>query len=258
MEIVKGAEPIFLEGGEQACLLIHGLTGSPSEMGYLAGRLHAAGYTVRAPLLPGHGTPSIKDVNRTTWHAWLGAVTREFYGLADSGRPVYVAGLSLGGLLALSLLALFGNRIRAGAVLSTPMRFKSLQARVLLPLVARSPIIRFIQDVPKPQGMDVREEQGPRHVCNERDSLSAAYSTKELMNVVRRKSFLARIDRPLLIIQSRLDTVIHPGSAAHIYRSVASPAKELVMLDESYHTITVDKERDRVAREIIGFFNRHT
>ena len=56
MQIMKEAEPIFLKGGENACLLIHGLTGSPSEMAYLAERLNTAGYTVKAPLLPGHGT----------------------------------------------------------------------------------------------------------------------------------------------------------------------------------------------------------
>lgn len=257
MSIVQGAEPIFLEGGEKACLLFHGLTGSPSEMAYLAERLHAAGYTVKSPLLPGHGTPDIRDINRSTWHAWLGAAMRELCLLAENGRPVYVAGLSLGGLLTLALLALSGDTIRAAAALSTPMRFKGFQARVLLPIAARSPLGHFIQDVPKRSGMDVLEAQGPHHVCNERDSIPAAYSLRELMAVMRRKSFLSRIERPLLIMQSRIDPVIHPGSAAHIYRHVASRSKDLVMLNECYHTITVDKERQTVADRVISFFGQY-
>lgn len=66
MQIAKGAEPIFLKGGDKACLLIHGLTGSPSEMAYLAVKLNTAGFTVKAPLSAGtrnrHQGPEYHDM----------------------------------------------------------------------------------------------------------------------------------------------------------------------------------------------------
>jgi hypothetical protein len=91
--------------------------------------------------------------------------------------------------------------------------------------------------------MDVKEPQGPRHICYDHDSIPAAYSAFELMAIIRERSFLSKIEKPLLIMQSKLDPVIHPSSAEHIFRRVSAPSKELVMLEDCYHTITVDKER---------------
>jgi len=192
-------------------MLIHGLTGSPSELRFLAEQLHQAGYAVKVPLLPGHGTTSILNLNRTTWHDWLGVVTHGLYILAEDDKRVYVAGLSLGEMLTLSLLALHGNLIRAETVLSTPMKFKGCKSSALLPIVAQYPITWFIKDVPKQTSMDVKEPQGPRHICYDRDSIPAAYSAFELMAIIRERSFLAKIEKPLLIMQSKLDPVIHPS-----------------------------------------------
>ena len=54
--IVPGAEGFTLEGNTgRALLLLHGFGDTPQTLRYLGGRLHAAGFTVHAPLLPGHG-----------------------------------------------------------------------------------------------------------------------------------------------------------------------------------------------------------
>ena len=55
--VIPGAGPIRLDrpGGAHAVLLVHGFGDTPQTLGYLARDLHARGYTVRAPLLPGHG-----------------------------------------------------------------------------------------------------------------------------------------------------------------------------------------------------------
>ena len=54
--VVPGAEGFTLEGSTgRALLMLHGFGDTPQTLRYLGGRLHAAGFTVRAPLLPGHG-----------------------------------------------------------------------------------------------------------------------------------------------------------------------------------------------------------
>jgi carboxylesterase len=254
MEIMKGAEPVFLEGGEKACLLIHGLTGSPSEMDYMAHRMHAAGYTVKAPLLPGHGT-SVKELNRTTWHAWVGAVARELCDLKSKHDKVYVAGLSMGGLMTLTMAAIHGPMIEACAVLSAPMKFRPFVARYILPIVGRTPLSRLIGDLPSKPGFDVKEPPGPKHISYGRDSIPAAYSVLELMLIIRKPGFLSRIENPIIIMQSSQDVFIHPNSGRHIYRHVASSKKEFIVLHDCYHTITVDKQRDKVADSVIRFFS---
>ena len=253
MQIVKRAEPIFLKGGEKACLLIHGLTGSPSEMAYLAERLNTAGYTVKAPLLPGHGT-SIKDLNNTTWHSWVGAVSEELVNMSSRHEKLYVAGQSMGGILTLTMASLHGNLIQACAVFSVPYRLKPFAARYILPILGGTPLGKIIGDLPSTPGEDVKEPQGPPHFSYGRHSIPATYSLLELMKLITRKSSLASIKTPLLIMQSSQDVFIHPDSGKIIFNNISSKRKELIMLHDSYHAITADRERRKVADAMLEFF----
>ncbi len=57
MRRLQGAEGFEFQGDNgKAVLLLHGYTGSASEMRPLGEYLHKQGYTVLCPLLPGHGT----------------------------------------------------------------------------------------------------------------------------------------------------------------------------------------------------------
>ena len=57
----------------KAVLLIHGMTGAPGEMKFLAKRLHRRGCSVAAPLLAGHGVDEA-NLLKTTWRDWLDTV----------------------------------------------------------------------------------------------------------------------------------------------------------------------------------------
>ena len=95
------AEPFFLQGNkDMALLFLHGFTASPSEVRTVAEKIHAAsGYTVSGPLLPGHGShPSF--LNATGYSDWYRTVEDELSFLQQHYANVYVAGLSMGGLLA--------------------------------------------------------------------------------------------------------------------------------------------------------------
>ncbi len=103
--IVRGAEEVRLEGTSgRAVLLLHDLYGSPADFGDLPRRLHEAGFTVAAPLLPGHGrTPG--DLCDVTAAQFLAAAAKEFDALAAKGARVSVVGLRFGGTLARDLAA---------------------------------------------------------------------------------------------------------------------------------------------------------
>src|SRR3546814_20256744 len=62
------------------------------------------GYAVEVPLLPGHGT-TWQDMNTTNWDDWYGEIERVFAKLVEENDKVVVAGLSMGGALALRLAA---------------------------------------------------------------------------------------------------------------------------------------------------------
>jgi carboxylesterase len=251
--VMPGGEPFELPGkDDRAVLLLHGLTGTPSEMRYLGERLIGAGFHVRAPLLPGHGT-TIKDLNKTTWKEWFGRAEIDFLVLSAHFEHVFIAGLSLGGLLTLSLMAHKAGRVSAGAALATPMAFSDWRAKYLLPIAHLTMAKYLVPDLPKSIA-DVAVPGGRTHVCYERDSVVASASLIPQMRRVRRQ--LRLIDAPLLVMQSAHDTVIDPKSADIICDGVSSRVTEKVILEKSYHTITVDVEKEAVANAVVDFFER--
>lgn len=251
-KIIPGAEPFELpspSGGDRAALLIHGLTGSPSEMRFPGSVLNEAGYHVRAPLLPGHGT-SIKDLNRTTWRDWYGEAERSFLRLKKRFRTVFVAGLSMGSMMTLNLLIHHNDDIAAAGVMAPPFRFTDWKANVVLPVITPLGIPRLMGDIP--EGAD--DVSGQRtHVCYGRVSVPAGASLVMLGRKVKRR--LDRITAPVIVMMSKQDSIVDPKSAHIVYDGISSEKKRLVLLEKSLHTITVDAEKEKVADELVGFFN---
>ena len=64
--------------------------------------LAARGFTVSAPLLAGHGTTP-GDMARATWQDWYESVQIAHRQLSQCCAEVFVAGFSLGSLLAVHL-----------------------------------------------------------------------------------------------------------------------------------------------------------
>ncbi len=67
---------------------------------------------------------------------------------------------------------------------------------------------------------------------------------------------LPAITTPVQVVQAVEDDMTSPKNAHCIYRRIRSSVKEIVLLKNSYHVITVDQERDLVARKMGEFFQR--
>lgn len=106
-----------------ACLLVHGLGGTPFEMRPLVPALEALGYSCCLPLLPGHGT-SMEDFATTGYTEWLDCVLHEYDALDEAFDAVAVIGFSLGGALALHLASL--RHPAAVVALAPPARIWSV------------------------------------------------------------------------------------------------------------------------------------
>ena len=87
-------------GSRVLVYLIHGVTGTPTEMGYLGRRLARHGWDVYAPTLPGHCT-RIRDLLRTCENDWTAHVQARLAFVRERYDYLCVAGLSAGALLAL-------------------------------------------------------------------------------------------------------------------------------------------------------------
>src|SRR5712671_4324257 len=98
--VLKGAETIDLrEEGSHGVLLLHGFGDTPQTLALLARRLKKTGYSVLAPLLPGHGR-TLEAFGKSRAREWIAAAKQAYIDMRSRHDSVSVVGLSMGGALA--------------------------------------------------------------------------------------------------------------------------------------------------------------
>ena len=238
----------FLAGGPSGVLLIHGYTGSPTEMRWIGDYLHARGLTVSAPLLPGHGTTP-EEMNRCRWTDWTAHAEAALADLRARCSLVFVGGLSMGSLLTLYLAAKHADL--AGAILYSPAVWTATSLIYFTPLARH-----FVAFRPKPVDSDLVDPQADRQIwCYDVDPVGAAAELLKLMLTVRRS--LSKVVCPVSIIYSTRDAAIHPASAQRTFERLGAQEKQLIALSNSGHCITVDGEWEHVAQSTYDFIGSH-
>lgn len=243
--IRPGAEPFRHEGGPVGVLLSHGFTGSPAAMRPWAQHLADAGFTVRLPLLPGHGT-DWHDMQLTRWPDWYLALERELSELAEQCERVFVMGLSMGGTLALRLAQQRPQQV-SGVVIVNPSVHSRNRALRALPLLRHVlPSIPGIRNDIKRAGAD--------ELAYERVPLQALHSLTELWDDV--SSHLDDVRCPLLVFGSDDDHVVEPSNAGEIVASVGATDVTFIPLHDSYHVATLDNDAPLIFDQSVEFVRR--
>jgi carboxylesterase len=240
--------PFRHDGSDIGVLLLHGFTGAPGSMRGWADHLADAGYTVRLPLLPGHGT-RWQDMNRTTFDDWLAEATSAFQDLAASRRAVFICGLSMGGTLALRLAELYPDAVAGIALVNPSVLTERWDAKWLLPWVNRV-VPRFpgiTSDIAKP-GVT---EPGYEHIPTK-----AAYSLSRAWPVVR--AGLPTITAPVLLMHSTVDHVVEPVNATVVRAEIGSTDVTDIELTRSYHVATLDYDADLIFTTSVEFIEKVT
>lgn len=229
-------EPFFFPGGEPGVLLIHGFLTSPDEMRALGEYLASAGMTVYGIRLRGHGTRP-RDLCDVRWKDWLADARRGLGRLRQSCEHTCVAGLSLGGVLALHLAALYP--IDRAVVYGTPDPTMARHPAIRL-AGAASRVIRYIPKI----GSDVRDPRARRaHLTYRRIPLHSVGEIGGLLEALAPR--LRRIKAPTLIVQARHDQVIPAHAPARLAAQIAGPTR-IFTVARGGHTVVVDYDRDSV------------
>jgi len=241
----------FFDGAWLSALLIHGLTGTPYEMRYLGERLAAAGIRVRGVRLAGHaGAP--EDLGGVTYDNWYESVVRGFEELRAYRDPNIVIGLSCGAVLA-ARLAEDQPEAVAGLVMLAPAFFLPRQQTIALRAISLlGPLTKSIY-LHNDRGSDIHDQSAARiHPSCKLMPLSAPIELLKLSALVR--PALGRVAQPTLIMHSVNDhTCPAQKNVDYLMRNLGSANKRAVMLEESYHVITVDSDKERIASEVLGF-----
>lgn len=220
-------------------LLLHGLTGTPAEVLPLSGVLGRRA-RVSVPLLPGHGTRP-EDLRGLRWTDWTHAAEEAFDRLAGRSRPVVVAGLSMGALLALHLGL---RRPVAGIVsMAAPIHIRDARYRGLA-------LFRFLQRSTRELTGGLRDPNA-RHETYPWCPTDSLYEMKRLADDLTPR--LGDLRAPLLVLQGRLDSMVDPGNAEFLFERAGSARKRLRFLERSDHALPLDVERRAVIQQVGDF-----
>jgi carboxylesterase len=240
-----GAEPFSFDGGDVGVVLCHGFTGTPASLRPWAQHLADAGYSVRLPRLPGHGT-TWREMNRTRWPDWYSTVDRAFEELRSQCRSVVVGGLSMGGALALRLAEEHPADVAGVAVVNPAVL---LENRLLFALPALRHLVPSFPGI----GSDIKKP-GEIELAYDRSPLHAVHSMMRLYREVVRD--LPQITAPLLLLRSTEDHVVPAASSALVLSRVSSTDVREVLLENSYHVATQDNDAEQLFEVTKAFVAR--
>jgi carboxylesterase len=241
------AQPYEGGGGRTGVLLCHGFTGSPRSMIGWAQHLQAAGFRVLLPRLPGHGT-RWQELNETAWMDWYACVADAFATLRERCDQVFLAGLSMGGGLALRLAEQYGPLVSGLTLVNPVINISDPRMRVLPILRLAVPSLAgIVNDIAKPNQDECGYDRLP---------LRALYSQTFLWADIARN--LDRVTQPLLVYCTVHDHVVDPSSVALIKAGVQCREQTYVQLHRSYHVATLDYDAEKIFDGSVEFFRRLT
>jgi carboxylesterase len=254
---------LFLQGGRVGVLLIHGLGGTPVEMRFIAQNLARAGNTVYCCQLAGHcGTP--EELRRSTWQEWYASVEAAHDKLAETCDVILAGGLSMGGILALHLAQKRPASVH-GLLLFAPtlkldgwsMPWHSVVLQYVRPLPIRLELELTERD---PYGL--KDERVRRIVVASMQSgdsgVAGTFSTpmRSFAHfnslVAEVKPGLGKVCQPALIVHPREDDIASLRNAQYLQANLGGLVDTLV-LDNSYHMVTLDQQRHIVADRATSF-----
>lgn len=238
-------EPLISAGhGELSrigVVVCHGFTGSPESMRPWAEYLSEEGFAVNMPLLPGHGT-NWQELSRTPWQQWYTGIESAYFELSSRCEKVFIAGLSMGGALALRLAE---HHPVAGLALVNP----GLTAAD--PRAKFAGLLRYVVKSVPAIGNDIIKPGMEEHAYP-RTPVAAVHQLNLLFKETTNN--LSLVSAPTILFRSTIDHVVPDSSVTAIKDGVSSRDLRIVPLSRSYHVATLDHDAEKIFAESSSFF----
>lgn len=252
-----------IPGGKVGILLLHRLCGTPVEMRFVANGLAKLGYTVSCPTLAGHcGDES--DIKASSWVDWYRSAEAALHELSKDCDEVIVGGLSTGAVLAVMLAAKHPGKVRATTLLAPTLWLNGW----MIPWYAR--LFRLIRhkrianwfSFPhhNPHGIKdarirdfiqrARQTRGSTEAGHPVTPGGAVFEHRRLVDAVTK--LVPYVRQPSLIVHPLEDDYAALNNATYLRDGLKGPV-DLVVLDDCYHIITVDRQRHLVVEAIDRF-----
>ena len=230
-----------------AVLILHGFTGTPWEVRPLAEALAARGAFVSVPRLPGHGTVP-EAMLWAGWRDWVNAAECGLAGLSGF-ENVFVAGLSMGGLLSMILAGRHPTRVSRLVLMAPVVKLRARSASALrlvrhrrLDLLRQRWLIKDGTDLEDP----LARAQSP---MLERYPVTRLLDLFTLQDVAQLSVPLIRA--PTLIAAAVNDHVVALDGIERLHRSM--PSSRFLLLQRGFHILPRDSDRARLISETCAF-----
>jgi len=246
-------------------VLVHGLTGAPSEMKWVAKYLNRKGYAIYAPLLAGHGVDE-KTLIQTHWQNWTDSVSHAAAALCREVDSVFAAGICVGGHLSFMAAHQHPGSIQAVSILSPTFHYDGWGMPFFYPILSHMvPVLELLPiwkniNFPETENIGVKSEKMRKLMSN----LSAegvldcfpALGLREMYHLSQAmKKAMAQTAIPTLILHAREDDLAHPRNA-ELMNKIHQGPHELHWIDDSYHMIHLDQYQ-RVVELCDQYFQRY-
>lgn len=252
-----------IAGSRTGFLLVHGLTGTPLELRMTAKGIASGGFTVHCCQLAGHcGTE--EELLQSKWEEWYASVEAALEKLESSCDTVIVGGLSVGALLALRLAAFHPQRVHGVACFSPTLWYDGFT------IPKQQFLLRWLWFLPQAKRYRF-EEREPFGVKDERmrafvikslasgDAGAAGHPSTHALSLYQFwkladdvKPRLPEIKRPVFIAHPRVDDLASLKNAFYLQKKLGGLV-EMLVLDDSYHLITIDRQWKVLVDRVIRF-----
>ena len=249
-------------------VLFHGLASTPKEFGLIQHPLRRLGVRIECPEVPGYSHNSLDA--QASWSDWVDAGVRVVEAsLRVDPSPIVLGGLCTGAMLALAVAARLPAQSLSGLALLSPLVAYDGWGLPwwyrLRPLAFALGISdRFAMSERPPFGL--KNERLRQWVRSQMDGSDATLigPASVPLRVVRESERLsqhavgkiAALALPQLVLHARDDEICRLGSVQQAFRAARSERLHMEILDNSYHMITADNDRQQVAQSLADFASR--
>ena len=246
-------------------VLLHGLASTPKEFSLMVQPLRRLGVNLLTPEVSGFTHGSLLATAR--WQDWISATTDSVEAaVGPAPEPYVLGGLCTGAMLAMSVAA---SRRLAGlqglALLSPLFSYDGWG----LPWWYRLRHLGYLLRLERHFSM---HERPPYGLKNERmrdrirqqlqgNAATSVGPSQVSLQVIRESerlsrhviALLPRLALPVLTLHAREDEICRLSSVRAALSAVPNQWLQLRVLENSFHMITIDNDRQRVAEELAAF-----
>ncbi|MBK5114727.1 MAG: alpha/beta fold hydrolase [Candidatus Heimdallarchaeota archaeon] len=246
--IIPGAEPFRLKAKGPKILLIHGFTATPTEVRPIGNYLYKKKYDIYSILLPGHGTAP-EDLQTKKVADWQNSITEIF---DENNGFDFVVGFSMGALLAAQAAIDYEKQLKGLILISS---FLKIKPKILSRVAFLFPIMKYLKPYFSKSEETAQYFKDNNLISYLKYPMSAVHEAVKLSKYTQR-NVLSKIKIPTLIIQGEKDDRVDPEGYKILQKLIPTEDKELVLLPDSQHIVSVGPDKELLFKSIHQFINK--